>query len=103
MHKLVIVDDEYLVRLGIRETIDWAANGIEVIGDASNGKQGYEMIKELNPDLVITDIKMPIMNGVDLVKTLHKEGFNGEIVVLSGYKDLSMLKKHLKMEYFHML
>ena len=50
MHKLVIVDDEYLVRLGIRETIDWAANGIEVIGDASNGKQGYEMIKELNPD-----------------------------------------------------
>ena len=53
MHKLVIVDDEYLVRLGIRETIDWAANGIEVIGDASNGKQGYEMIKELNPDLVI--------------------------------------------------
>lgn len=92
MHKLVIVDDEYLVRLGIRETIDWAANGIEVIGDASNGKQGYEMIKELNPDLVITDIKMPIMNGVDLVKTLHKEGFNGEIVVLSGYKDFEYAK-----------
>ena len=93
MHKLVIVDDEYLVRLGIRETIDWAANGIEVIGDASNGKQGYEMIKELNPDLVITDIKMPIMNGVDLVKTLHKEGFNGEIVVLSGYKDFEYAKE----------
>ena len=93
MHKLVIVDDEYLVRLGIRETIDWAANGIEVIGDASNGKQGYEMIKELNPDLVITDIKMPIMNGVDLVKTLHKEGFNGEIVVLSGYKDFEYSKE----------
>lgn len=93
MHKLVIVDDEYLVRLGICETIDWAANGIEVIGDASNGKQGYEMIKELNPDLVITDIKMPIMNGVDLVKTLHKEGFNGEIVVLSGYKDFEYAKE----------
>lgn len=93
MHKLVIVDDEYLVRLGIRETIDLAANGIEVIGDASNGKQGYEMIKELNPDLVITDIKMPIMNGVDLVKTLHKEGFNGEIVVLSGYKDFEYAKE----------
>lgn len=93
MHKLVIVDDEYLVRLGIRETIDWAANGIEVIGDASNGKQGYEMIKKLNPDLVITDIKMPIMNGVDLVKTLHKEGFNGEIVVLSGYKDFEYAKE----------
>lgn len=93
MHKLVIVDDEYLVRLGIRETIDWAANGIEVIGDASNGKQGYEMIKELNPDLVITDIKMPIMNGVDLVKTLHKDGFNGEIVVLSGYKDFEYAKE----------
>ena len=82
MHKLVIVDDEYLVRLGIRE-----------IGDASNGQQGYEMIKELNLDLVITDIKMPIMNGVDLVKTLHKDGFNGEIVVLSGYKDFEYAKE----------
>ena len=93
MHKLVIVDDEYLVRIGIRETIDWAANGIEVIGDAPNGKQGYEMIKELNPDLVITDIKMPIMNGVDLVKALHNDGFNGEIVVLSGYKDFEYAKE----------
>lgn len=93
MHKLVIVDDEYLVRTGIRETIDWSAYGIEVVGEAVNGRDGFELIRQTRPDLVITDIKMPLMNGVDLIKKLRAEGFEGEIVVLSGYKDFEYAKE----------
>lgn len=92
MYKLVIVDDEYLVRLGIKETIDWNSYGIEVIGECVNGKEGFEMITNLLPDVVITDIKMPVMNGVELVAKLKESNFRGEIVVLSGYKDFEYAK-----------
>lgn len=92
MYKLVIVDDEYLVRLGIKETIDWNSYGIEVVGECVNGKEGLEMITKLQPDVVITDIKMPVMNGVELVAELKASNFKGEVVVLSGYKDFEYAK-----------
>lgn len=68
MIKLLIVDDEPLVQIGIKSMINWTELGIEVCGTAMNGQAALEMIREYAPELVITDIKMPIMNGLDLVR-----------------------------------
>ena len=71
MIKLLIVDDEPLVQIGIKSMLNWADYGIEICGTAANGQAALSMIEELTPELVITDIKMPIMNGLDLVKCLQ--------------------------------
>ena len=63
MMKLLIVDDEPLVQIGIKSMLDWNALGIEICGTAMNGQVALEMIREYSPEIVITDIKMPIMNG----------------------------------------
>lgn len=83
MYKMIVVDDEYLVRLGITETVDWKEQGVEVVATAVNGKDGLEKIRALNPDVVISDVKMPVMSGVEMVKTLHEENFDGMTIMLS--------------------
>lgn len=92
MYKLLIIDDEYLVREGLKMTIDWAANGIEIVGEASNGLQGFEEAMRLNPDLIISDVRMPVMTGVELAVKLRQNNFTGKIIILSGYRDFEYAK-----------
>ena len=68
MIKILIADDEPLVQIGIKSMINWEEFGIEVCGAAMNGQAALKMIEEYAPELVITDIKMPIMNGLELAK-----------------------------------
>lgn len=68
MIKILIADDEPLVQIGIKSMINWEEFGIEVCGTAMNGQAALKMIEEYAPELVITDIKMPIMNGLELAK-----------------------------------
>ena len=103
MYKMIVVDDEYIVRLGITETVDWNEHGIEVVATAVNGKDGLEKIRELNPDVVISDVKMPVMNGVEMVKTLHEENFDGMMIMLSGYNDFEYAKNALEAGVFRYL
>lgn len=93
MYKMIIIDDEYLVRTGLRSTIEWKDYAVEIVGEASNGVDGLELIKQSNPDLIITDIRMPAMNGVDLIKKLYQDNFKGEIIVLSGYRDFDYARE----------
>ena len=72
MIKLLIVDDEPLVQIGIKSMLNWADYGIEVCGTAVNGANALELIEEYSPELVITDIRMPIMNGLELAKTCQE-------------------------------
>lgn len=90
---MIIVDDEYLVRKGIKETIDWAKYNIEIIGEANNGKNGFQLIKETSPDIVISDIKMPVMDGVQLVKKIEEHKLDLAVIILSGYKDFDFAKQ----------
>ena len=66
MYQLLIVDDEPLVQAGIRSMLNWNELNIEICGTAMNGKAALEMIRQYRPDIVITDIKMPVMNGLEL-------------------------------------
>jgi two-component system response regulator YesN len=96
MIKLFIIDDEPLVRRGIRETISWKDYDIEIIGEASNGQDGYQKIKELNPDIVISDIRMPGCTGIELLERLRNDNFLGEFIILSGYKDFEYAKSAIE-------
>ena len=73
MTKLLIVDDEPLVQIGIKSMLQWEELGIEICGTAMNGKAALEMIRQYQPQIVITDIKMPVMNGLELTKTCREE------------------------------
>ena len=75
MIKILIADDEPLVQIGIKSMIDWEEFGIEVCGAAMNGQAALKMIEEYAPELVITDIKMPIMNGLDTFQSTPPRGW----------------------------
>ena len=69
MRRVLIVDDEVLVRIGIKHSIAWEQNGFfELIGEASDGKEALEMIQKLAPDIVILDINMPVLNGIEVLR-----------------------------------
>lgn len=96
MYKVLIVDDEVLVRVGLKTTIDWEANGFMVVSEASNGEQGYEQYKKHIPDVIITDIKMPKKDGLWLVEKVRKENKSTIILVLTCYDEFSYARKALK-------
>lgn len=84
-YKLLIVDDEEIELYGMETSISWEDMEIEVVGTARNGVEGLQRIRELHPDIVITDIKMPKMDGISLIRQSRIEAPDIEFVVLSGY------------------
>lgn len=95
MIKVLIVDDEMLARMGIKSLIAWNQRGYTVVGEAENGKKAIQLIKELEPDIVILDIKMPVMNGVEVIKEVNKESYQPAFIVLSSYDDFDYVKQAL--------
>lgn len=96
MIKVFLVEDEFVVRQGIKNNIDWNGRGYEFCGDASDGEMAYPMIKAARPDIVITDIKMPFMDGIELSRLIKKELPNTEIIILSGYEEFEYAKESIK-------
>ena len=93
MIKVFLCEDEFVVREGIKKNIDWAGNGYEFIGEASDGELALPLIRKLKPDVVITDIKMPFMDGLELSRIIRKELPYSEIVILSGYEEFDYAKQ----------
>ena len=93
MISVLIADDEKIVREGLRNIIDWEALGFSICDEASTGTQTLEMIHLYNPGLVLLDIKMPGMNGTDLIEKARNEGFAGYFIIISGYSDFSYAQK----------
>ena len=78
MIRVLMVDDEPLVRRGIVAGVDWAALGCEVVGEAQSGEEGLELARRLKPELIITDIRMPKMDGITMMNLLREEGYPPE-------------------------
>ncbi len=97
MYKILIVDDEPLVQIGVQSMLDCDGLELEICGIASNGKMAYDMIENNRPDIVVTDIKMPIMDGLSLVRLCREQyGSNSpEFIILSSYEEFYMAKEAL--------
>lgn len=93
MLKVFLVEDEIIVREGIKKNIDWEKNGYTFVGEASDGELAYPMIMELKPDIIITDIKMPFMDGLELSKLVRREMPKVKIMILSGYDEFEYAKE----------
>ncbi|MGG4169280.1 response regulator transcription factor [Rossellomorea vietnamensis] len=95
MLKVILVDDEIQIRKGLKWKVDWEEEGFVIVGEASNGKEALQVIKEEMPDLVLTDVRMPVMDGMQLVKALSAEYPDIKVIVLSGYSDFEYVRSSL--------
>ena len=96
MYKLLIVDDEEFEREGIANFIPWKDYDVEIVGTAWNGGDGFEKIQNTLPDIVLTDIKMPVMNGIELIRTTKKVLPDIEFIVLSGYGEFEFTSQAME-------
>ncbi|MDF2925363.1 MAG: hypothetical protein K0R57_4277 [Paenibacillaceae bacterium] len=96
MYKLVIVDDEPSVLNGLRTYFDWGAYGIELVGVADDGSSGLALIGDLKPDIVLTDVMMPAMDGIQMSMEIRAKLPNTKIVFISGHDNAEYLKSALK-------
>ncbi len=97
MFKVFLVEDEIVVREGIRKLIPWEAYGYIYSGDAPDGELALPMIRRIQPDLLITDIKMPFMDGLELIELVRKELPSTKIIIISGYDDFSYAQQAIRM------
>lgn len=96
MMKVIIADDEIQIRKGFRMKVDWEEEGFQIAGEASNGKEALELLGEMDIDLVLTDMRMPIMDGLELAKRCQQEFPNVKVIVLSGYSDFELVRGSMK-------
>ncbi|WP_274649323.1 response regulator [Paenibacillus humicola] len=96
MYSMIIVDDEPSTRLGLSECVDWSRYGIRVAGEADDGGRGWELFEALQPDIVVTDVKMPGMDGIELARRIASSGRKTHLIFVSGYDDVDYLKSALK-------
>ena len=97
MLKVLIVEDEEMIRKGIVLTVDWAALDCVVVGEAANGVEGLEAARRLEPTLIITDLKMPQMDGIEMLRTLRAEGCGAYVIILTAYDNFSYAQSALRL------
>jgi two-component system, response regulator YesN len=96
MMKVIITDDEIQIRKGLRMKVDWEEEGFQIVGEASNGRDTLELLGTMDIDLVITDMRMPIMDGMELAKRCQQEFPKVKVIVLSGYSDFEYVRGSMK-------
>lgn len=96
MLKVLIIDDEPAVRAGLKAIIDWQSLGYEVVDEAADGHDGLCKLLELHPDLCITDIRMPGLYGTKMLEQARKGGFDGKVIVLTGYSDFEYARSAIE-------
>lgn len=93
MYSVLLVDDEPSVLTGLRYVLDWDEYGVEIAGTASNGTQALELLRELPVDILITDIQMPQMGGLELLQQVRAQNMDLRCIILTGYDDFKYVKK----------
>lgn len=97
LYRIILVDDEEEVRKGIIRKIDWETLGFQVVGDAENGEEALEMIEQLEPDMVMTDIRMPYMDGLTLSAKIRQKYPSIKILIFSGFDDFEYAQQAIKL------
>lgn len=97
MNKVILVDDEMYFRKGLRNLINWEDCGFQVVGESANGEDALKMVHEVNPDLIITDIRMPVLDGIGLIKqAIEIEGVQTKFIIISGHSDFIYAQQALR-------
>lgn len=97
MYKVVIAEDEMFVRLGIKMSVDWEKLGMEVAADVENGQQALEAWETFQPDIVITDIKMPVMDGITLIRQIRQKDERTRFIILSCLEEFNIVREALSL------
>lgn len=97
MYKVVVVEDEEIARKGIIFTINWDALNCMIAGEAANGEEGAEVIRRLSPDIIVTDLKMPRMDGVEMIAKLREQGNRAKFIILTAYRDFKYAQSAVKL------
>lgn len=95
MYNVIIVDDEPVIRFGLKASIDWAQEDLLIVGDYPNGEQAWKALQEQPVDILITDIKMPLMDGLELTKRALSQSPSTKIILVSSYADFEFVREGL--------
>ena len=97
MYKVLVVEDEELIRKGIVLTVDWPSIDCMVVGEAANGEEGLEAAERLNPTLIVTDLKMPKMDGLTMLQKLRERGDKTDVIILTAYDSFAYAQTALRL------
>lgn len=96
MKTLIVVEDEFFIREGLYKLINRLDMGVKVVGEAENGYEGLKLIQDILPDIVITDIRMPKIDGLEMIHKVKQMRINCQFVILSGYAEFNYAQKAIK-------
>jgi two-component system response regulator YesN len=103
MIQVIIVDDEYSIREGMKVLIDWEKAGAQIVGEAADGAEALELLKREPIQLAVTDIRMPVLGGLELVRTAREAGLSTQFIIISGYDDFKYAQCALEYDVFRYL
>lgn len=95
MLRVLLVDDEPIVKIALRTMIDWDGLGFPICGTASDGMEALTLVRELSPDIIITDLKMPNMDGLEFIRELNEMGYKGKVIVASNFGEYELVREAL--------
>jgi two-component system response regulator YesN len=96
LKKLMIIDDEFIFRQGLLYLMDWESYGYQIVGEAANGREALDMIDQVQPDLVLCDIVMPVMDGVEFMHQMHSRKKAPAVVMLSNFDEFDKVRQAFK-------
>ena len=89
MLKVFIADDEYYFRQALKESIDWTQNGFSICGEANNGDDALSQIQAIKPDIILLDINMPMLNGLEVMQIIKEERIRSKVIIISGHDEFN--------------
>lgn len=100
MWRMAIIDDEAIIRRGIRHALDWEKIGIEIVGEAEDGETGIRLCEEKRPDILLVDICMPFINGLDMIKAVSDIIPDAFVFIVSGHGEFEYAREAIKLDVF---